>query len=622
MAVTAATLLILQAMAPGVFAQMTHYTDVQSGVYYEEAASALLDLGALDANETRLRPSDLATRAEMMKLMVNLRDEPLAYPATASFTDVGRSTWYFPYVEAAAKAGWVKGDRNCYGQRPCTARPGDPVNRAEAAALLVRVFALQKTNAAPDFSDVGSAQWYADPIQAAADHCVLQGDSGTTRVRPGAFMNRAEMVVMFHRASQSMQYGSDCGTAAAEINSIVAVSPRMLRVNFSENVNTARAENTANYTVVRSSGTNGVAIRSADLTSARTVELELASDIAENTSYQLVVRNLMTQGGASFTDSETFELEGAEGSIRSVTALSANRVRVVFDTNVDENRAEDEVRYVLERSGGGGTIGVQSAILIDDRTAELTLASNMTAGVSYRLDAQSMQTSGGSIFSGTFIFSSPPATGAKITSVSATSSTRLRVDFDTPLDRTRSQDVSRYTVNNGNRNLPLIAAYNLADDRSVEIVVGESLQAQRSYTVTARDLLTQQGAIFTASGSVTYSPSSTNFTALLMGAKETPAVVTNASGTGTFVLTTNGLQYDITVRNMSGASITGAHFHQGASTVAGPVLMPITFTGTRATGTWNLTNNQRNALLDGNIYVNIHTTQYPNGEIRSQVQAQ
>jgi hypothetical protein len=37
-------------------------------------------------------------------------------------------------------------------------------------------------------------------------------------------------------------------------------------------------------------------------------------------------------------------------------------------------------------------------------------------------------------------------------------------------------------------------------------------------------------------------------------------------------------------------------------------------------GTWaNLTAEQRNWLLDGQIYVNVHTATYPNGEIRGQV---
>jgi hypothetical protein len=172
------SLLVLGIVPTAAFAQ-TQYTDVQAGAYYEEAAQALLDLGALDSTETRLRPGDLATRAELVKLLVNLNEKQLLYPAQSSFNDVARSTWYSPYFEAAAEAGWIHGDNDCYQRtRPCTARPASNVNRAEAAALLVRAFSLEHTGAAPQFSDNTNLDlWYYTPIQTSADHCVLQGDA-------------------------------------------------------------------------------------------------------------------------------------------------------------------------------------------------------------------------------------------------------------------------------------------------------------------------------------------------------------------------------------------------------------------------------------------------------------
>ena len=106
---------------------------------------------------------------------------------------------------------------------------------------------------------------------------------------------------------------------------------------------------------------------------------------------------------------------------------------------------------------------------------------------------------------------------------------------------------------------------------------------------------------------------------MLTGIQETPPIVTTATGTGTFVLTGNGLQYDITVQNLS-SDITAAHFHMGDSGVAGPVLMAITFNGNHASGTWTgLTKDQRNAILNRSIYANVHTVDHPDGEIRGQV---
>ena len=101
-------LLLLVTLAGRAAAQseLTHYTDVSAGVWYEEAAEALLDIGALNRDEQRLRPNDTATRAEMAKLLVEMNDRPLVYPSRGSFDDVSETAWYFPYMEAAARAGW------------------------------------------------------------------------------------------------------------------------------------------------------------------------------------------------------------------------------------------------------------------------------------------------------------------------------------------------------------------------------------------------------------------------------------------------------------------------------------------------------------------------------------
>ncbi len=101
-----------------------------------------------------------------------------------------------------------------------------------------------------------------------------------------------------------------------------------------------------------------------------------------------------------------------------------------------------------------------------------------------------------------------------------------------------------------------------------------------------------------------------------------PANGSAATGTGSFTLTPSGLQYDITLRNISGAVISMAHFHHGDVGVSGPVLEPISFNAAtlRATGTWtDLTAEERDLLLAGDVYVNVHTNAYPNGEIRGQV---
>ncbi|MCB9267650.1 MAG: CHRD domain-containing protein [Lewinellaceae bacterium] len=118
--------------------------------------------------------------------------------------------------------------------------------------------------------------------------------------------------------------------------------------------------------------------------------------------------------------------------------------------------------------------------------------------------------------------------------------------------------------------------------------------------------------------------SQTYFTATLAGNQENPAVATDARGTGVFLLTEEGLKFNITVE---GLEISAAHFHHAPTGVNGGVARGLggDFQGNTAAGTWTgsdaqpLTDDLIKELLAGNIYVNVHTADNPGGEIRGQV---
>ncbi len=602
-----------------------HYIDVQSGVWYEDAASALLESGALDADEDRLRPFDLATRAEAMKLLVQVYDEPLITPATASFSDVAKSAWYYPYIETAASVGWLQGDKNCYqNSTPCYARPADNVNRAEMAIILQRAYALGYLGTAPVFSDNKQSEWYFSPIQIAADHCILQGDDNTGRVRPASFMNRAEMVVMFHRASMDLRYGEDCGDMdvepTGEIDSVQAVASNRIRINFTEDIDEANSDDTSQYEVERVGGEE-FSVTDVEFIDANTVEITLDDDMTMSAQHRVTVRDLETEGGDTFTDTSTFtSLVETRAEILSVDQESSTKLRVEFSVDLDEDFANDAFRYEVENLDTSNNLTVTGVSVQDDRTVDITVSTALNDNTSYRLNVEDMQTESGDEFSDSFIFNlddiNPTLSGSTVLSA-----TRVRLNFNTDLDETRAEQVARYNITSNGSTIDVGSA-TLVNDRQVDLLLGDPLQIQRSYQIEIDGLLTEGGLSFTSTGSFIYGTAALDFDATLTGAKEVPPVASAATGTGTFRLTASGLQYDITVKNLSGSVITGAHFHKGGSGVSGPVVEPITMSGTtHAAGTWsNLTTEERNDLLNGNIYVNVHTIAYPNGEIRGQVE--
>lgn len=112
----------------------------------------------------------------------------------------------------------------------------------------------------------------------------------------------------------------------------------------------------------------------------------------------------------------------------------------------------------------------------------------------------------------------------------------------------------------------------------------------------------------------------TEVTAILSGANEVPTNTSPATGRveGTFNEETNLLDMTVTYQQMTP---TAWHIHNGAEGTNGPVLFNLgnTFTSPYNYST-TLTEAQEADLKAGNYYVNIHSTTYPGGEIRGQLE--
>ena len=112
------------------------------------------------------------------------------------------------------------------------------------------------------------------------------------------------------------------------------------------------------------------------------------------------------------------------------------------------------------------------------------------------------------------------------------------------------------------------------------------------------------------------------FKATLKGSSEVPANPSTASGTST--LTYNPATKTFTaVTSYSGLVPTMGHIHKGVVGENGPVVFP--FTNLASPITLNsdpLTDDQVTELFNDSMYVNLHTTAYPGGEIRGQLSKQ
>jgi len=109
-----------------------NFSDVPKTHQYYKYITKLADAGIVKGRSTtQYAPNANLSRAELATLLVNLKKLPLE-TSKQYFNDVKPGTWYYGYVNAAAKAGLVAG----YGDG--TYRPNNPVTRAELAVVGLR----------------------------------------------------------------------------------------------------------------------------------------------------------------------------------------------------------------------------------------------------------------------------------------------------------------------------------------------------------------------------------------------------------------------------------------------------------------------------------------------------
>lgn len=115
------------------------------------------------------------------------------------------------------------------------------------------------------------------------------------------------------------------------------------------------------------------------------------------------------------------------------------------------------------------------------------------------------------------------------------------------------------------------------------------------------------------------------FTADLKGSSEVPPNDSQGTGTveATFDTESKAFAWTIEYSGLTGDA-TAAHFHGPAApdANAGPVVPIEGSLASPIEGEATLTDEQASQLQDGMWYFNVHTAQYPDGELRGQVTKQ
>ncbi len=110
----------------------------------------------------------------------------------------------------------------------------------------------------------------------------------------------------------------------------------------------------------------------------------------------------------------------------------------------------------------------------------------------------------------------------------------------------------------------------------------------------------------------------------MKGTQVVPSNNSNGAGTvtGKYSKATKVFTYTVTWTGLS-SPLNGMRFYKGARGVNGPAVKNIQSSGSTAgslTESWTVPDSLRTTLEQGGLYINIQTDNYPNGEIRGQVE--
>ena len=175
------------------------FTDVPENHWAVNVIKELCQKGIIGGYpDGTFKPGNDITRAEFTKIIVKALGLAEGEPTLPTFKDVAPGDWYFGVVEAAAKAGLVKGYEN--GEF----RPNAKITREEIAAILVRALGKQDAAAAnaeekTAFQDDQSiASWARGSVVVAAKEGLIKGyPDGTFGPKKNA--TRAETCAMVSR---------------------------------------------------------------------------------------------------------------------------------------------------------------------------------------------------------------------------------------------------------------------------------------------------------------------------------------------------------------------------------------------------------------------------------------
>ena len=174
------------------FASFTDSAEIPSWAVEPIHALSYLEVIAGNPDGT-IKPLETINRAEFCKIIIEATKTPLVYPDTASFPDVTKDDWFYPYVEAAKAKGWLTGYPDGFF------KPGQTINRAEVAKILTQAFEFPTSN-------FPGSEWFYPYFESLRIQDLLANGSSFDNLAPETNATRAEIFEQIYKAMAKKEF--------------------------------------------------------------------------------------------------------------------------------------------------------------------------------------------------------------------------------------------------------------------------------------------------------------------------------------------------------------------------------------------------------------------------------
>ncbi|OME30856.1 S-layer protein [Paenibacillus odorifer] len=334
--------------------------------------------GYIQGNNGQVNPKAYITRAEFTKILVSALELDIKSDKGITYKDVALGDWFYPYVNAAHKAGLITGFNNEF-------KPNDKITREQMAAIIVRALAIPATKPGTAIKDINTVSaWAKADVETVVATGLMLGDDN--QFKPKELVTREMAAVV---ATRTHDYKSG--------NKVVSPTIQNTAVSSYIQNTAAFLQKTVTNPVISSVGgdwtvfglaRSGVKVPDSYYTKYyANVEATLKEKSGKlhsvkYTEYDRVIlaltsinKNIDKVAGYNLleplADFDTVIKQGINGPVFALIALDSNHydIPVVKDVKTQTTR-EMLIDYILGReiSGGGWALGSNATAADPDIT--------------------------------------------------------------------------------------------------------------------------------------------------------------------------------------------------------------------------------------------------------------